>query len=721
MISAFLLSVLLTGVVHDPTGAVVADATVVVRPVSGAPEQTVTGPDGRFEVDVPPGEVVLSVRAGGFAEDRRRVTANGNGSLDIVLQPATLAESVTVTASRSAATDRVGTASVLTATTLESSAAPVLDDQLKAVPGFSLFRRTSSRVANPTTQGVTMRGLSASGASRTLVLVDGVPLNDAFGGWVYWDRIPQAALDRVEVVRGGASDLYGADAVGGVIQVLTAEPSRPVMRAAADVASRDTPRISLFAGSAGRLWSGFGSGEWQRTDGYILVAPDERGPIDTPAASDYRTAYGRVAYQAGGWRASVSANVFHETRKNGTPLQNNDTSSHDLAGELSGTTRSGAWLVRGYGGGQKYNQSFTAVNAARTSEILTSSQHVPSTNAGLTGQWSQAVGRGSVVAGAEARHVDGTTEATSYSRGVPTGTSAAGGTQWDTGVFARAELPATDRLTLVGSLRADRWSSTSEKSGSATRTATELSPKAGLTIRTGPDLTWHALVTRAFRAPTLNELFRDFRVGSTVTTANDALEPETLTGVEGGATFSRGPAALRVVGFWNHLANAVTNVTLSSTPALITRQRRNAGTIRAAGLEVEGEWQIVPAVRATLGVQFVDSIFVESQEPGLTGNRVPQVPRAQGAAGLRILAPAGVLATAQFRFMSPQFDDDQNAFLLRSAQILDLYASRALPRGLDLYVAVENMFNQEYDVGRTPTRTIGLPRTIRAGLRAWLR
>jgi len=378
------------------------------------------------------------------------------------------------------------------------------------------------------------------------------------------------------------------------------------------------------------------------------------------------------------------------------------------------------WLVRGYGGSQRYNQSFTAVNGARTAEFLTLLQHVPSTSAGVSGQWSRLFARVSLVTGAETRRVDGTTEVRNFSGGVQTGSSQAGGTQWDTGAFAHAEYPATDRLTLLGSLRVDRWSSTSQEAGASTRTATETSPKAGFTLRTG-GVRWHALVTHAFRAPTLNELFRGFRVGSTVTNANETLDPETLTGVEGGASLARGPAELRIVGFWNHLANAITNVTIGSTPQLITRQRRNAGTIRAAGVEVEGEWQIVPAVRATLGAQFVDSVFADSQEPGLTGNRVPQVPRAQGAVGVRVAAPAGVLATAQFRFTGSQFDDDQNAFLLGRAKVLDVFASRRLRRGVDVFVAVENLFDDEYDVGRTPIRTIGLPRTVRAGVRAYLR
>ena len=163
-----------------------------------------------------------------------------------------------------------------------NSAAGALDDVLRSTPGFNLFRRSSSRVANPTTQGVTLRGVSGSGASRTLVLSDGVPLNDPFGSWVYWNRVPQAAVDRVEVVRGATGDLYGADALGGVIQVLTFAPDRTRARAAIEGGSFDTFRGSLFGGvreaTAGPRRAPTRA---PTTDGAYTVAPEARGPIDT--------------------------------------------------------------------------------------------------------------------------------------------------------------------------------------------------------------------------------------------------------------------------------------------------------------------------------------------------------------------------------------------------------------------------------------------------------
>ena len=168
--------------------------------------------------------------------------------MQVVLRPVNFADSVVVTATRGA--ERLPSAAsstVLTSAELSNMAAGALDDALRSTPGFTLFRRSSSRVANPTTQGVTLRGVSGSGASRTLVLADGVPLNDPFGSWVYWNRIPLAAVDRVEVVRGATGDLYGAGALGGVVQLLTVQPSRTRARATFDGGSHDTFRGSLFA------------------------------------------------------------------------------------------------------------------------------------------------------------------------------------------------------------------------------------------------------------------------------------------------------------------------------------------------------------------------------------------------------------------------------------------------------------------------------------------
>src|SRR5512140_1798536 len=122
---------------------------------------------------------------------------------------------VSATQTETRLSDTPASVIVISGTTLATTAASTTDDALRQVPGFALFRRSGSRSANPTSQGVSLRGLGASGASRALVLDDGIPLNDPFGGWIYWSSVPRESLDRVEVVRGGVSQLYGSSALGG--------------------------------------------------------------------------------------------------------------------------------------------------------------------------------------------------------------------------------------------------------------------------------------------------------------------------------------------------------------------------------------------------------------------------------------------------------------------------------------------------------------------------
>ena len=232
MIAAFILALTaasVSGVVHDASGGVVSGAAVVVRIASGTEQRTTTGPDGRFSIDVPDaGDVTVVVRAGGFAEKTEQVQASQIANIDVVLVPATLFETVTVTPTRSEQRlgDTPASQNIVTSKEIEESPALVADDVLRNVPTFSLFRRTSSLVAQPTTQGVSLRGIGPSGQSRTLVLLDGVPFNDPFGGWVYWTRVPMASVDRIEMTDGATSSLYGNYAMGGVINIITTKPSR---------------------------------------------------------------------------------------------------------------------------------------------------------------------------------------------------------------------------------------------------------------------------------------------------------------------------------------------------------------------------------------------------------------------------------------------------------------------------------------------------------------
>jgi len=708
------------GVVVDVSGAPVPDAKVVV--VANGQEQPVPlSADGSFTLTSRGGE--LRVSAPGFADITLPLGDSIATPLRVVLQPASFADSVVVTADRGSTRLPSGaSATVLSAAELTNSAAGALDDALRVTPGFTLFRRASSRTANPTTQGVTLRGVSGSGASRTLVLADGVPLNDPFGSWVYWNRVPVAAIDRVEVVRGGAGDLYGADALGGVIQLLTFSPTRPRFRASLDGGSHDTGRASLFGGTRFGDWTATASGEWVKTDGVLTIDPAVAGPVDVPADSDYRTGFASIGTQHDNWRASVRLSGYAEDRGNGTPVQVNTTDWRQVSGEVGGNVGGGAWEAHVAGGSQDYYQTFSAVSADRTTERLTTVQTTPSDFVSGSGQWSRPLGRHSILLGGEARHTESTVQEFRYALvsgiNTPSGPFLVGGTERIAAAYGRIGIAATDALTMSIGLRGDFWRSDPVQQDLATKSVSFFSPRFSTAYRVG-DVTFQGAVYRAYRTPTLNELHRGFRAGNVQTNPNVLLDPERLTGGEGGMLFSRNGISFRATGFANTLKGAIANVTLTTTPALITRIRRNSDEIRANGVELETDLRLHPTLTINGQTTFTSSHYHGSiATPELAGNRVPQVPIVQFGAGIT-WTPELVTLSAQVRGSSSQFDDDLNtpAFELNPYAVLDLSAARQIARSLQGFFAVENLFNEDYDTGRTPLRTVGWPRTVRAGIR----
>ncbi|HWP76206.1 MAG TPA: TonB-dependent receptor plug domain-containing protein, partial [Methylomirabilota bacterium] len=193
-------------------------------------------------------------------------------------QEAERLEPVVVTATR--AEQPIGEApasvTVLSREDIRQGAGQSLDDILRQVPGFSLFRRSSSLVSHPTTQGVSLRGIGPSGASRALVLLDGVPVNDPFGGWVYWDRIPLQSVEQVEVVRGGGASLWGNYALGGVINIITRRPTERAAYFEGSYGTNDTHNVDLLLTDALGPFRVSLEGSHFATDGYPVVSSARR-------------------------------------------------------------------------------------------------------------------------------------------------------------------------------------------------------------------------------------------------------------------------------------------------------------------------------------------------------------------------------------------------------------------------------------------------------------
>jgi outer membrane receptor protein involved in Fe transport len=708
-----------SGTVVDGSGTPIAGATVTAGSAAAK-----TGSAGEFVLACVANDARIEVEAASFAKTEVKVATAGR----IVLQPLGAHEEVSVTAYRTPLPESASPASVrlMTEEELRTAAPIALDDRLRQVPGFELFRRSSSLVANPTSQGVSLRGLGSTAASRTLVLSNEIPLNDAFGGWIYWDEMPELSIGSVTVVRGGASDLYGSSAIGGVIEMQPVTATRNHAELVSDQGSFHTFDEAALLSGTRKGWSGLATGGVLLTDGYILVAPEVRGPVDVN--SNVHAQNGRVLGEHN-WsegRAFLLGNVLNEARGNGTPLTSNGTRLWRYETGLDwspAAAEGGSLMLRGYGSAEHFRQTFSSINATRTHETLTRFAQTPSDQLGAAARWTQPLGaRLVVLGGADTRDVRGEDNEIATTTHVPTLLSAR---QRTTGVYG--ETVWTPRQwTLSAGGRIDHFQNfdaeqTLPKPGPLPQiTETVANPRLGVVRRLGPSVALTAMGFRAYRSPTLNELYRNGQVGQALTLHNPNLRSERATGWETGVVLTPAgwKATVRASYFWTIVNRPITALTLSTTPTTILLQRANLGQIKSRGVSLDGEWQPLRWLNVVGGYQYADATVTRfDQEPSLVGSWIPQVPHQMGTMQLRARdARWGTLAL-EARMSGQQFDDDDNTYRLSPFFTMNAYAARDFRRHYEAFVEAENLLDRRIEVGRTPTLTLGQKQAIRAGLR----
>ncbi len=736
---------LLRGNVVDSSGLPVVTAEVKIVFASGKESVCPYDNQSGFTCEAALNEsFTLVIQAQGFSilQQKYNLPQDFSENENFTLSPASLSEKVVVTAARTETRLGETAASVVTLSNaqLQETAAPTIDDKLRQVAGFSLFRRSGSRYANPTSQGVSLRGVGASGASRSLVLFDNVPLNDVFGGWILWNRVAPLAVENVEVLRGGASSLYGSDALSGTINIIPRR-TRENYIFSGELYSGTQKTLSgatFFGFSKNRYTADFTAANFQ-TRGYILTDPAMRGAADSFAGSRNTNFSGRIAKSLFGDNTQIffKTSYFGEARTNGTPAQINRTHLREfvLGGDSSIPNSKFQipnfkfdWRI--YGGTQVYDQTFSAVSANRNSESLTRLQRVPAQNVGFSGQVSGVFLKNQTfVFGVEARQVRGESQETGYFNNRVTTVGRAGGRERTFGFFVQDFARIGKKFILAGSLRFDDWLnyrgliSTRTLSLNETLTANfsdrrenAVSPQISALYQFTNNFSLFALASKSFRAPTLNELYRGFRVGSVVTNANENLRAEKAVNYETGASFSRRKLYLRGSLFLTEISQPIANVTLSIMPNLITRQRQNAGKTRSVGAEIEAETRI-KNFGISAGYLFTDSRVTKfPANQNLENLFVPQTARQQFTFQTNYTKNNWTLAF-QGRAASKQFDDDLNLFRLEPYFQLDIYAARRFRKNLQIYAALENVFNSRYSIAKTPVRSISSPVNLRVGIR----
>jgi outer membrane receptor protein involved in Fe transport len=715
----------LHGHVVDRSGRAVAGATVEVGDHGAG---AVSDATGAFEVEVPSvasGRVVL--RANGLAMRSAVVAVDAAGAgqdLVLVVAPSTLRQEATVSATRSEV--EMGPAAVtqssLSGAELRQFPALTLDESLRQHAGYELFRRSSGWVQNPTSQGISLRGLGSTAASRTLVLANSAPLNDPFGGWIHWNELPPDTVDAVTITSGGGSDLYGSSALGGVIDVVPAHPVGQRAELSLSSAGEDTRTASGRGDLQQGRWHELVAGQDFRTAGYILAAPAVRGRVDVPANVHFENGRVEVGRDVGvTGRAFLTGNLLNEARGNGTPLTTNGTRLwRYLAGDdwSEGARTSGR--ARLFGSDEAYRQTFSSLAAGRVSESLTRVQKVETQELGASTDASYHFAHLAFVGGADVRDL----RAGNLDR--PTAGAAVETTarQRFAGGFGEA-IAERGPWSGAASIRLDSASNLDTRvftgaipAAIANRNEIVASPRVGVVRRVSRQVSVHGSGFRAFRTPTMNELYRTGQVGQETTLANARLVSERATGAEGGATFHANRVSVQATYFWTEINRPVAAIVLSSTPTSVTQMRQNLGQIQSQGLEASATLNDGHALSASVGYQYAHAVVTKfSAQTTLVGKWIPDVPRESATAQVRYRSARFGEFTVAARNSGRAYDDSANTFVLHSFFQLDAYGQRQLWRGFTAFVSGQNLTGRRADVARTPVLTQGIPFVAQGGVR----
>lgn len=646
--------------------------------------------------------------------------------------------------------DRAYSVTTISPDMLANEPSQRLENALRLVPGLQQFRRSDARSANPTSQGVTLRGLGGNASSRVLMLLDGVPQSDPFGGWISFPGYDAINLSSVRVRRGGGTGGDGPGALAGTIELDSAGivPDQSNLYADLAYGSRDSLEASLGTNQALGRGGLTISAQYARGDRFVPVIARQRGPVDRRAPYEQLGVNLRFAAPLStDTELQASARVFTDDRERGFAFSDNRNDGADASLRLVGRGKL-PWSALAYVQIRSFESSFAAVSADRTTATQSLDQYnTPSTGLGARGEIRPSLGgNGELRLGAEWRRTTGETrELFTFVAGSPTRLRRAGGASDTIGAFAEASWQATPDLLLTGGGRIDHWRLSKGRlretvlANGAPLATTTFADRSGWEGTGRLGFAWDAaglLKLRGagylgWRLPTLNELYRPFRVGPDATAANAALAPERLRGAELGLDYEIYTIRLGATLFWNRLDNAIANVTLARGPgnfpgvgfvsaAGTFSQRQNLDAVEAKGVELEaradiGDFDIAAAY------SFVDAeVKAAPGQAAIDGRRPAQVPRhfATGSVGwFPQGGDSGVNLTA--RYVGSQFEDDLGQLSLDDVVTFDARAALRINRNILLELRGENLLDTTVQAGISGPGIIerAMPRTIWLGVK----
>ncbi|MBC2665140.1 TonB-dependent receptor [Novosphingobium flavum] len=608
---------------------------------------------------------------------------------------------------------------------LTATASDRIEDALSSIAGFQQFRRSDSRSSNPSAQGATLRALGGNASSRTLVLLDGVPMADPFFGYIPYSALSPETLRAARVTRGGGSGPFGAGALSGTIALESAGPDQLGL-ASAGLFVNQRGETSASAALAPRLGSGFFvlSGRWDRGEGFWTTPASQRVAASVPARfASWSAGLRAAAPLSGSMEIQTRALVFRDNRTLRFAGADSASEGQDFSLRLVGR---GRWQFDLLGSVQLRNFSSVTVSSSTFKPVL-DQYKTPSSGLGGKLEVRPPLGAGlGLRLGADWRRADGAARENAINAaGAISARRQAGGVNSDAGLYADGDW-TLGGLVLTGGLRADRTrvaggyyevrdgaGALTSRTAYADRSEWTATWRAGALVHAGAMIDLRAAAYTGLRQPTLNELYRPFSVFPVTTQANAALRNERLRGYEAGLDFT--PAKdvrLSLTIFDNEIRDAIANVTIGTN----LRQRQNVGMIQSRGVEVSAH-AARGALRLDASLAWSDAELRNGAASPLTGMRPAQTPAFAASATVGLVPAEGWLLSATLHHVGRQFEDDLQTDVLPAATTLDAYARIPLAGRASLVLRAENLFDKAI-ITRNQGGSIdlGAPRTLWAGI-----
>jgi outer membrane cobalamin receptor len=623
---------------------------------------------------------------------------------------------------------------------------PRLDQVLETSPGASLYRPGSSAGANPTTQGISLRSIAPSAASRALVTLDGVPQNDPFGGWVIWSSLPAESIGDIRMVRGSGAGPYGAGALTGVIDLQERQMAPESVAGEVSAGSRGGDRGAVVGDAQSGPVNLFGSFSSEQGDRWTPVV-EGRGAADEALTLHDWNGAGRAQVDVG--RAVIAAHIggYEEDRDSGLVSAISRARGQDasLTAAAQPTNTDLGWRLQGWVRHSDLLNTSVSTALNRNSTTPSDDEYAtPATGWGLNAAVRKAGDWGDLEAGADLRATTGKDhELFSYVGSAYTKNRLAGGEEGVAGLYLEGARAWSGWL-LTGGVRVDDWRQTDSEliertistgavtlnSPSPNKSGAEPTGRIGLRRDLTDSLYLRAAAYTGFRQPTLNELDRPYRVGNNVIEANPLLKPERLSGFEGGVGGDAGPVKWSATLFDNRLTDPVINATIGMGPGTfpiagavpaggILYKRENVAAINAVGLEADAQAHPIPPLTLKLSGAYTDShVDGGLAAPQLTGKTPALAPKFTGTASVAWAITRQWAVSASGRYESLRYDDDLNTLVDEPYLTADVRTDYAVTPNFGVYLAVINAGDAAIVTARAATGvpSYDIPRTVRIGL-----